>query len=273
MTELESWRQRREDRLRAPTGWPSVVGLYWLKQGHNRVGSGSDADVKFPSPAPEHVGTITLEPGRKTFTPAEGVGVQVDGVEVPSALILSDMDGGPTSMSWDSMVWYLIERQRRVAVRLKDTLSTARLSFSGLEYFPIRGDRIITGIFQAYDSVRTVPVPTVLGTPTEMSAPGFVEFEYAGKTHTLEVTGEDGDAAFFVIFGDETNGQETYHGGRFLVVDAPDESGRVQIDFNRAYNPSCVFTDFATCPLPPSYNILTTRIEAGEKMYHSSGHG
>jgi uncharacterized protein (DUF1684 family) len=67
------------------------------------------------------------------------------------------------------------------------------------------------------------------------------------------------------VFGDRTNGKETYGGGRFVYTAPPAEDGTVVVDFNRAYNPPCVFSPYATCPLPWPANRLPVRIEAGER--------
>ena len=76
---------------------------------------------------------------------------------------------------------------------------------------------------------------------------------------------EPGDEQLFIIFADQTSGSVTYGGGRYLYADAPGPEGSVTLDFNKAYNPPCVFTPFATCPLPPRQNRLALRVEAGEK--------
>jgi len=85
------------------------------------------------------------------------------------------------------------------------------------------------------------------------------------KEYKLDVL--DAGKSYFVIFADETSGNETYGGGRFLYVDKPDSTGKIFMDFNKAYNPPCVFTKYATCPLPPKQNHLKLEITAGEKNY------
>ena len=86
-----------------------------------------------------------------------------------------------------------------------------------------------------------------------------------GKTYTLDPVSEGNE--FFIIFADETNGEETYGAGRFLYTDKPDSTGMVELDFNKAYNPPCAFTKYATCPLPPMQNHLKVRVTAGEKIF------
>jgi uncharacterized protein (DUF1684 family) len=91
-------------------------------------------------------------------------------------------------------------------------------------------------------------------------------FELQGKQHHLDVL-EGGKDEFFIIIADQTSGNETYGGGRFIYVKHPDANDKVIIDFNKAYNPPCVFTPYATCPLPPGQNVLDVAIRAGEKNY------
>jgi uncharacterized protein (DUF1684 family) len=111
-------------------------------------------------------------------------------------------------------------------------------------------------------------VPTIIGVDEETLIPGELEFRIRGKKLILYPSqAEDG---FFIVFGDQTNGNETYAAGRFLYTAAPDANNRVIIDFNKSYNPPCAFTPYATCPLPLRRNILPIRIEAGEKAVHLS---
>jgi len=88
---------------------------------------------------------------------------------------------------------------------------------------------------------------------------------------TLTPLADPGDENYFIIFGDETNGFSTYGAGRFLVIPAVDENNMTTIDFNKSYNMPCVFSPYATCPLPPLENLLSIAIEAGEKDYHIRG--
>ncbi|MEG1679088.1 MAG: DUF1684 domain-containing protein, partial [Stenotrophomonas sp.] len=95
---------------------------------------------------------------------------------------------------------------------------------------------------------------------------GAIEFERDGRTWRLEALGDVG-RPLQVIFADRTNGRGSYAAGRYIDLDVPDAKSQVVIDFNRAYNPPCAFTPFATCPLPPPENRLDMAVEAGEKAY------
>jgi hypothetical protein len=268
--EIEAWRARRVARLTAPDGWLSVVGLSWLDEGDNSVGSAPGSRVALPSRAPARVGTVGVDSGRALFTAAPGVAAQVDGRAPTAATPLkSDADGGPTVVTAAGVSFYPISRQGKLAIRVKDPESEARRSFRGLAYFPVDSSWSVEARVEPAAGAGKISVPNVLGTDTSEASPGTLVFERGGATYRLTPVLEEGETDWFVIFGDATNGHDTYGAGRFLYV-APAKDGRTVIDFNKAYNPPCVFTDYATCPLPPPGNRLPIRVEAGEKEY---GHG
>jgi uncharacterized protein (DUF1684 family) len=168
--------------------------------------------------------------------------------------------------------WFVIERFGQYGVRLRDSAAPAFREFDGIDRYPTDAGWRILGRFEPYDPPKEIPAPNVLDVPSTSNSPGAVVFEVDGEEYRLDVTGDPASRRFSVVFGDETNGGETYGGGRFLSVDAPSEGDWIVIDFNRAYNPPCVFTAFATCPLPPPQNKLALRVEAGEKMYFGGAH-
>jgi hypothetical protein len=271
-TQIECWRQRRISRLTAPDGWLSVVGLFWLEDGDNSVGSAPGSRVALPARAPAAVGTIRLESGRAAFRPSAGASVLVDG-KPPAATAVAlrpDAEGTPTVVETGGVSLYLIARQDRLAVRVKDPDSGARRAFRGITSFPIDPSWRIEARVEQGAAPTPVAIPNVLGRETSEPSPGTLVFERAGKTYRLTPVLEQGETDWFVIFADGTNGRETYGAGRFLYVPPP-KDGKTVIDFNKAYNPPCVFTDFATCPLPPPQNRLPIRIEAGEKEYAHEG--
>jgi hypothetical protein len=166
-----------------------------------------------------------------------------------------------------SLSFYVIRRADELAVRIKDDRSPARASFTGIEYFPIDPRWRFEARFQPHDPPRSERVPTVVGMEETYQVPGTLAFEFDGVTHRIDAFYEDGETDLFIIFGDLTNRSDTYGGGRYMYARPPDDRGIVLVDFNRAYNPPCVFTPFATCALPPPQNKLPIRVEAGEKLY------
>lgn len=267
LEDIETWRQKRFDDLKKPDSWLTLAGLYWLDEGENRFGSDPGNELIFPDKAPPLVGSFWKEDSLVRMEAAPGVEVRYDSATVTSI----DMDSGGESarvvLEWGSLSWFAIKRDHGIGIRLKDSQSPALAAFDGIDSFPVDLDWRLDGRFEAYDPPKTVLIPTILNTEAEYTVPGAMAFDVDGETHRLDVTGEPADSAFFVIFADETNGPDTYGGGRYLWVDAPDDDGRMTIDFNKSYNPPCVFTPYATCPLPPPQNRLSIRIEAGEKNY------
>ena len=176
-------------------------------------------------------------------------------------------------MALQSFAFYVIQRGDRWAVRIKDADSPVRASFSGLDYYPIALDWRVVARFEPAEKGATLKVPNILGAVDDAAFPGTVVFTHDGHEVRLEAI-DEGDGRLFIVFGDATNGHGTYGGGRFVYAPPPVAGQPVVLDFNQAYNPPCVFTSYATCPLPPPGNKLPFPVEAGEKLwsgYHHPG--
>ncbi len=267
--EIQQWHQKREDRLRKENGWLNLVGLYWLKEGENIFGSAKDNDIKFPANAPEHIGILTLNDSIVTISVNEGVKVLHDSEEVKTMILGNDLDENTTILKSGTLRWYIIKRGEKYGVRLRDLKSPLIKEFKGIDIFPINEDWKFNARFIRYDSPKKVEIPTIIGTTEEDLAPGYLSFSFDGKEYKLVAL--QSSNGFFIIFADQTSGEETYGAGRFLYTDEPDSNGNVILDFNKAYNPPCAFTRFATCPLPPKRNYLHLKVLAGEKKY-GEGH-
>ncbi len=268
--QIEGWHQKRIQRLKASDSWLSLAGLYWLKQGENTFGADDKNDIVFPKgKAPAYIGKIILKNGQAVARIHPDVPVTSDGQIVKQIMLKNDQQGKPTVLKLGTLSWYVIKRGNMFGIRLKDSENPPLKSFTGIDRFPVKEEWRIEARFIPYTKPKKVAIPTVLGTVVEEDAPGQLRFDYHGKTYSLEAL-DDGDE-FFIIFADSTNGQETYHAGRFLSVDKPDKKGMTYIDFNKAYNPPCAFTPYATCPLPPKENYLPIRVTAGEKDYPHPG--
>ncbi len=266
-----AWRAGRLASLRSADSWLTLVGLYWLQEGENSFGSDPSHALVLPgSHVPPTVGRFLLADSVVTFIAAPGLEVMSAGTQVGRLVLLNDSGGEPTVLSLGTLTFYIIERAGAIAVRVKDSASEALARFDGLDYFPVDEKwRVMARFVEHPGGGMQVAIPTFQGPTQIMASPGSLEFELAGQTYSLDAFAAAGDDELFIIFGDGTNGRETYGGGRFIYVPRADENGMVDLDFNRAYSPPCVFTPFATCPLPPPQNRLTAKIEAGEKNYHS----
>jgi uncharacterized protein (DUF1684 family) len=271
LEDVEAWRSGRLNRLTGPDGWLAVVGLAWLREGPNTVGSDAASDVVLPPSAPARIGVIELEADRATFVPENGARVRHRHKTVTDRLeLVDDHEGPPTRLFVESVSFFLIRREERLGVRIKDSDAPARSAFSGIDHYPVSVDWRLEARFEPYDPAGSVEVPTVLDTVETYGVPGALAFDIAGTTYRLDAFLEHGSTDLFVVFGDLTNRDETFGGGRYLYTKPADDRGIVVLDFNRAYNPPCVFTAHATCPLPLPKNRLPVRIEAGEMRYSSS---
>ena len=264
-TEIEQWRHRREERLKAEDGWLTLVGRFWLKDGMNTVGTAPrNTFVLPPGSAPEVVGVFEFHDGKVIFQAALGVTVTVNGRPPTWDALKTDTPGPPDLVRIRDLTMFVIQRGNRFGIRVKDKNSEARKNFRGLEYFPIREEYRVKAKFVPYNPPKKIAIPNILGETEEVASPGYVEFTLNGQLCRLDPVDEGG--TLFFIFKDRTAGKETYPAGRFLYTNSP-KGGEVVLDFNQAVNPPCAFTPFATCPLPPRQNYLRTRIEAGELHY------
>lgn len=260
------WRHERAQKLQAPGGWLSLVGLHWLKDGLNRVGAAPDNDVRL-SRGPDHVGNLTVDAGDVRFCVTPGADVRIDGEERACSDMVTDAEGEPTRVTFGSVTFYVIDREGNLGLRVKDSQADTRLDFRGLDYFPLDRDWLVHARFVPFEEPRTLAVPDVTGIVQQMPTPGRIVFERGGREHSIIAVRYEGDDELFLIIADRTNGKRTYGGGRYLYTPLPGQDGTVPVDFNKAYNPPCVFTAYATCPLPPPQNRLDLAIEAGELVY------
>ena len=265
--DIEKWRADHESELKAEDGWLSVAGLFWLKDGINTIGRGDQYDISLTdNSVQDKFGQINFKEGKLFLSIDGGVHANADGKPILSSVeLLSDDPGPATKITSGSQTFYVIKREDRFGVRLKDSQSPARINFSGEKWYPADINYKVTGSFEPFESPREIEIPNILGGNFKMKSPGIVRFRLSGKEFALQPVIEN-DKQLFFIFKDETAGGETYGAGRFLYTDNP-VNGKVVLDFNKAENPPCAFTEFATCPLPPPQNKLDVAIQAGEKKY------
>jgi uncharacterized protein (DUF1684 family) len=265
INKVNEWHKKRISRLKEETGWLNLVGLFWLKDGENKFGSGKDNDIIFPS-GPEHIGSLFLKDSTVTIKVLPGVSVLNNNQPVNEMILKDDHTEDPTILALGSLRWYIIKRVKGYAIRLRDLNAELLKTFRDIERFPVNVDWRIEARFEKFDPPKKITIPDIVGTSEEENSPGVVVFTKDNQTYRMDALDAGGNRIWF-IFADETSGNETYGAGRFLYTDKPDSNGIVILDFNQAYNPPCVFTRFATCPLPPKDNYLKLRITAGEKMW------
>lgn len=269
--EIEQWHTDRIASLKQDDSWLSLAGLYPLSEGKLTFGADSSNDIVFPpQKSVSRIGTFFVDSTRVRVEIESEVQVFTNGTSVQDTVIKSDIKGKPTVLSHGPLKWFVIERYGDRFVRLKDTEHQRLESFEGIEHFPISKKWRVKATFNEFEKPDTIKVPTELGQIGIELLYGTLEFNIDGKTYQLAPLGNPDEDEFFIIFGDETNGESTYGGGRYVYASTPNEQDITYIDFNKAYNPPCVFSPYATCPLPPAQNRLAIKITAGEKNYGDS---
>ena len=265
---LEKWKAELvEDRKQ---DWLPLAGLFWLKPGENTFGTDRANAVVFPK-GPAHAGSFLLHNDEVTVKFLSGVGAKVDGKPTTDGVLQADTSGHSTIVELGSLRMHVIKRGQRVGIRLKDLGSPALQSYAGPVFYPVNLKFRVRAAWMPSEGNTTVEVPDVLGDVTPTPVAGRARFKISGEQFQLTDLGGAPDKGLFFVFNDLTAKTETYHGGRFLRT-GPVKDGTVVLDFNRAYNPPCAVTPFATCPLAPRENRLTVAIPAGEKYDHRRGH-
>jgi len=276
---LATWRTEHTADLLKPDGWLSLIGLEWLQPGDNTVGAAADNKIRLPK-GPAHVALLHLEGETVTLNPpSEGFpqNFLVAGAPAKPQPLRAEpnKDKVAPRMTIATFNMYVIRREARFALRIKDSQSPAITGFHGLKWFePDIAFRVVAR-WIPYTPHKTITLATLVGTNYDQPVPGAAEFQLAGVTFRLEPVLEDPALAkLFFILRDTTSTTTTYGACRFLYTGFPtnglDKPGELVLDFNRLENPPCAYTPFSTCPLPPPGNRLPIPLPVGEKRYHDT---
>jgi len=264
LNEVESWRDGRIADLTSPTGWLTLSGLFWLKEGDNYFGGAAQNELIFPGEEIDEIGRIVLEGDSVWLEVSAGLPVKVDG-QVIEKITLSGVEN-PVILEYGSLSWFMLQRGGKYGIRLRDSLHEARAHFAAIEHYPVHPDGKVAAKLVKSGKPDTLLMKNVLDMEIPYPTEGRLVFDWEGEERSISVL-DGGEQAYFLIFADETTGSETYPAGRYLYTPKADENGMTYIDFNKAYNPPCAFTEFATCLLPPPENRITAAIRFGEKDY------
>lgn len=269
ISEINEWHSKRIKSLEKNTSWLTLAGLYWLDEGENKFGSDESNEIVFPEGTPLQMGTIFLNDTSVYISVLDDVSVKNDSLEVKKMQLRNDNQHSTTMLSHESLEWYILKRSDKYGIRLKDREHPNLKNFKGVDRYPVDISWRIKAKLEKYESQKALKITNVLGQTTDSPCPGALVFKVNGKEYRVDPIGDDKSDKYWILFGDATNGDETYGAGRYLYVDAVDENGETFIDFNMSYNPPCVFSPYATCPLPPEQNVLDIKILAGEKNWEN----
>jgi uncharacterized protein len=265
---FDQWKSELVDDLKQE--WLPLAGLFWLKPGENSFGTDPKNALVFPK-GPAHAGSFTLQGNKVTANFAPDANAMIAGKPVTTVELQPDTSENPTVVELGNLRLHVIIRGQRIGIRLKDLDSDAVRQYHGAQFFPLDLSYRVTATWLPSDGKQTVDVPNVLGDVSPMPIAGTVVFKINGQELRLTDLGGDAASGLFFVFSDPTSKTETYPGGRFLKT-GPVSNGTVVLDFNRAYNPPCAVTAYATCPLAPKENRLSVAIPVGEEYDHKHGH-
>jgi uncharacterized protein (DUF1684 family) len=259
---FEKWKAEQIDDLKQ--NWLPLAGLYWLKQGVNNFGTAPENAVVFPK-GPAHAGKFDLEGKDVTIRLLPDAHATLAGAPLTTAKLAPDISGHASLVEMSTLRFHVIMRGERVGIRVKDLESPSVANFKGLIFYPLDLNYRVTATWEPSDGKKAIDVPNVLGDVTAVPVAGTVVFKINGQEQRLTALGGNPATGLSFVFNDLTAKSDTYPGGRFLDSE-PVTNGTVTLDFNRAYNPPCAVTPYATCPLAPKENRLAVAIPAGEKF-------
>ena len=267
---VTQWRGKVEGSLRRDNGWLTLAGRYVMKSGENTIGSAKSNNIVLPEGVgPERLGSMIIDDKMVVLKLADGITMKAQEGDFKGERVMLISGENRDWVTLEKMAFHVIERKGTYVLRLADNASLNRKNFPGRIWYDVNERYRVQGKFVPFEPGKTLQIVDVIDELHDMASPGYVEFKLNGKTMRLDAVADPGDNELFIIMKDGTAGKGTYNAGRFLVVEWPeavrDKGGPVIIDFNKAYNPPCAFSEYTTCPLPPKQNRLKVRVEAGEK--------
>ncbi len=274
--DLLKWRAQHAADLQKPENWLSLIGLEWLKEGDNSLGSDKGNSIALSAKVPGHVAVFHLEKGKVTMKAPQGgfpKDLTINGKPATEQALRADDQPPRDTVRIGTVALIVLHRGERYALRIWDSTNPNRTNFKGEHWYEPDPKYRVTAKWIPYTPMKQLNVPTVLGTTLQQPSPGAAEFMLNGKTLRIEPVLEAPDSKqLFFILRDTTSQSTTYGAGRFLYTPFPsngiDKPGDLVLDFNRMENPPCAFTPYATCPLPPKQNRMPVAIPAGEKRFH-----
>jgi uncharacterized protein (DUF1684 family) len=259
---VNEWRAERDESIRKENGWIALAGLFWLKLGKNRIGSDPLNEIQLPKRAPAQLGQLDYNGRSVSLRVTDGTKVNVNDKLVDFSILQPDIADNPSYMTLNDLRLVVIQRGNRIGVRMWDNLREERRTFPTRAWFDIDENFRVPAHYTAYEKPKMAFFPDLSGEKSELPVDGYFSFEFNGASCKLDVSKEDSD--YFIRFWDPTSGAETYPTGRYMLAEV-DNAGKVILDFNKAYNPPCAFTNFATCVFAPEQNRLNFKVLAGER--------
>ncbi|MFF5079188.1 DUF1684 domain-containing protein [Actinoplanes sp. NPDC000266] len=247
------WHAAHEENRAGRHGFLAVTSLNFLNENPQRF---TDAP-----------GEWSTGPNGVVVDLTDGESLTVDGAEVTGRHEFGVLpERGGVTAGYGEAVIEVAKRSGFDIVRPRHPDNPLRTAYQGTPTYEPTEKWELSGRYVPFGEPRQITVgAAVEGLEHVYESPGRVEFEALGTPLALTVFNGHTPGTFFALFTDETSGVTTYAANRSLAIAAPEADGSVVLDFNKATNLPCAYTEFATCPLPPAENKLPVAVEAGEK--------
>jgi uncharacterized protein len=267
---VEDWRATVEKSLKRDNGWLTLAGRYVMKPGVNTIGAAPGNDIVLPKGVgPDKLGQVIIDGKMIVLKLADGITMKGKEGDFKDERVLLTDSSNRDWVTLGRMAFHVIERKGAHVLRLADNESEVRKQFAGRTWYDVNPAVKVQARYVPYPAGKTIAIVDIIDELHDSPSPGYLEFDLAGQTVRLDAVAEEKDKELFIILKDQTAGKGTYNSGRFLYVEWPEavrkSGGMVTVDFNKAYNPPCAFSEFTTCPLPPKQNQMKLKLEAGEK--------
>jgi len=261
---IAKFEENKAKRAQNRINYLQLIGLFKLDSLENTFGKDPENNFVIDIDAlPSQIGTISVLKESLVFNASKNIVIKTEQDSIVNTIPLKLNEyGSSIKLFYEQLNWQVITRSRQLYLRVWDKNNPAIENFKGFQLFKLNPKFIFQGQFTYYDKAKTESVHTQLGVNASTDFIGNVTFSFNGQTYTLDV-GKNG----FTMVSDETTGDESYGGGRYMYLDLPETNGVVSLDFNYLYNPPCAFSKFTTCLFPPRQNNLPFKILAGEKQF------
>jgi uncharacterized protein (DUF1684 family) len=248
----QEWKAARERELASPYGWLALVSLEWL----------TNEPTEYPG-----LPGLWWQDSEAAYVDPRGAELSHESEPITAVRRFELVNSGLGTRVAAGDLEIEIARRSGYLIRVHDPKAPVLRAFHGVPSYAPDPAWVLRGRFEPFDEPRPTTVGAVVPGLHVYSVPGLVRFEHDGAEHTLAAfNGRNGAGSLSILFTDATSGVTTYAANRSLPVAAPEPDGTVTLDFNRAVNLPCAFTDFATCPLPPEGNNLPFAVSAGEQI-------
>lgn len=252
-TEWGKWHEQRVANLTAPYSWLALTGIHWLAENEDIAIESIDGTWR------QHGDQVRYRPSAQSRYPVDGDGNVIDReIEVEPY-----ESATPTKLYFGTTQVELIRRDGQYALRTRDPEAPTRTGFPGIDHYPVDLSWRVPARFERLQDPREVALPAIVdGISHAKRVIGRIHFQRDGAEHSLDVLETNGVSPS-ILFRDETSGATTYGAGRFIYLYTNDLDDLTHLDFNKAINPPCYYSEFCTCPV--AVTTLSLAVTAGEK--------